>query len=161
MSRALFSVSLLAALALAAAVLPGCGGSTGGSGTNSTDGGGSASTPDEPNMTVTHLLVKYRSADYGPDVKRNKAQALELAKSLMGDLDKGRPFEELVEKFSEDRNRETKKPNTNNGKPGSYTFPKGMMMPAFEKASIDTPVGKFAPEPIETPYGYHIIRRDS
>lgn len=121
----------------------------------------------KPQMTVTHLLVAFKSptSEQLSNLKgttRTKADALGLAKSLLGEIQGGRSFEELVEKFTDDRNAEGK-PNTNNDKPGSYTWPTAQiqqMVPEFEKAARATPVGKFAPEPVETQFGYHLIRRD-
>jgi hypothetical protein len=148
------------ALGLAAAlVLAACGESPstpGGSGGTPPAATPSASAP----LTVTHFLIAYRDPSYMKDATRTKEQALAVAKSLLQDAIGGRPFDEIVEKFTDDRDRKTGKPNTNNGKPGSYTFPPPQMMPAFDKAARATPVGKIAPEPVETPYGYHVIRRD-
>ncbi len=118
-------------------------------------------------MTVTHLLVAYKSptSSQVTNLKgtiRSKADALRLAMSFMAEIQGGRKFEEMVEKFTDDRNGEGK-PNTNNDKPGSYTWPTAdirEMVPEFEKAARATPVGKFAPEPVETQFGYHILRRD-
>ena len=92
-------------------------------------------------------------------VVRSKAVGKQVAMSLIAEIQAGRSFEDLVTKFTGDLDKDGK-PNTNNGKPGSYTFTPGMMVPAFEQAAKATPVGKLAPEPIETPYGYHILRRD-
>jgi parvulin-like peptidyl-prolyl isomerase len=149
-------------LALAAAlVLAACGDQP----ASPPPGGGAApgaagAPPADGKMTVTHFLIAFKSAQYMPQAKRTKEQAREVAKSLLQDAVGGRPFEEIVEKFTDDKDQKTGKPNTNNGKPGSYTFPPPQMMPAFDKAARDTPVGKIAPEPVETPYGFHVIRRD-
>lgn len=117
--------------------------------------------PAQETWTVTHVLVAHSGspAPQHKDLSRTKAEALALAKSLLVDVANGRAFDELVRKFTDDRDAK-QKPNTNNETPGSYTFGPGMMVPAFEKAARDTPVGKVTPEPVETPYGYHIIRRD-
>jgi parvulin-like peptidyl-prolyl isomerase len=151
--RSPLALAFLAALALA-----GCG-----DGATSTKSGGTppATPPTAPGqVTVTHFLIAYRSDQYMPTAKRTKEQALEVARSLLKDAAAGRSFDEIVEKFTDDRSTKTGKPNSNNGKPGSYTFPPPQMMPAFDKAARETPVGKITPEPIETPYGYHVIRRD-
>ncbi len=126
-----------------------------------------APTPAAPQITVTHVLIAFK----GPmtermaalkNVTRSKADAQRLAKSLLTEVQGGRSFDDLVEKFTEDRDQDGKA-NTNNAKPGSYTWPTPQipaMDPAFEKASRETPVGKMAPEPVETVFGYHLIRRD-
>jgi hypothetical protein len=126
--------------------------------------GGPAGQPASPAtagpMTVTHFLIAFHDPQYMKDATRTKEQALAVAKSLLQDAVNGRSFDEIVEKFTDDRDRKTGKPNTNNGKPGSYTFPPPRMMAAFDKAARETPVGKITPVPVETPYGYHVIRRD-
>ena len=54
----------------------------------------------------------------------------------------------------------------NSGDPGSARqggllgiFPKGAMVPSFEKALVATQPGQIAPGLVETPFGYHIIYR--
>lgn len=156
--RALLALSVVAALAF-----PGCDQSS----TPGPAAGTQAPPPSQPQMTVTHLLVAYKSPTSAQvtnlkGTTRSKADALRLAMSFMAEIQGGRKFEEMVEKFTDDRNGEGK-PNTNNDKPGSYTWPTAdirEMVPEFEKAARATPVGKFAPEPVETQFGYHIIRRD-
>jgi hypothetical protein len=152
-------------LGLAAALILAACGDTPASPT--TGGGATSGSPRDAatgQRTVTHILLGYRGAMRArPTTTRSKEQARAVANSLLQDVTGGRSFEELVEKFTDDRDPKTGKPNTNNGKPGSYTWPTQdipQMAPTFEKASKELPVGKVTPEPVETPFGYHIIRRD-
>lgn len=156
---------VLALGALALLALPGCDQSSDKSPAPSSSSTPPPSAPGQ--LTVTHVLIAYKGpmTERMPSLKgvtRSKADALRLAKSLLAEVQGGRSLDDLVEKFTEDRSQEGK-PNTNNAKPGSYTWPTPQipaMDPAFEKASRATPVGKMAPEPVETVFGYHLIRRD-
>ncbi len=119
-------------------------------------------TPGAPEWTVTHILI---AANDSPApareavVRRPKLAAKQVAEALIAQVQAGRSFDELVPKFTGDVDS-AGKPNTNNGKPGSYTFGPGKMVPEFEKAAKELAVGQVTPVPVETPYGYHIIRRD-
>lgn len=119
-------------------------------------------TPAGPEWTVTHILIAVNEspAPENPAVtRRPKTAAKQVADALIAQIQTGRSFDELVAKFTGDLSKEGK-PNSNNGKPGSYSFGPGQMVPAFEKAAKELEVGKVTPVPVETPYGYHIIRRD-
>lgn len=122
-----------------------------------------ASTPDATEWTVTHILIAANgspAAQHRGKILRSKAVAKQVAQSLIDELAAGRSFDELLSKFTNDVDKDGK-PNTNNGKPGSYTFgPKDNFVEPFKKAARETPVGKVAPEPVETDFGYHVIRRD-
>jgi hypothetical protein len=87
-------------------------------------------------MKVAHILIaKDGLGRREPKVKRTKADALALAKSLLADVKGGRDFLEVAAKFSEDVT--DNKPNTNCGE-----------------------VGTVAPEPVESEhYGYFLIKR--
>lgn len=119
-------------------------------------------TPGAPEWTVTHILIAAKESpapQHAGKVVRSKPIAKQVAESLISQIQAGRSFDELVPKFTGDLDS-AGKPNTNNGKPGSYTFGPGAMVPAFEKAAKELAVGQVTPVPVETDYGYHIIRRD-
>lgn len=153
--------AVLVLAAVAALALPACGQESSSKPAPAPASSTAPPTPSTPQLTVTHVLIGFQGPMEG--VTRSKADALRLAKSLLVEVQEGRSFDDLVGKHSEDRGPGGQ-PNTNNGKPGSYTWPTRQipqMDPAFERASRATPVGKMAPEPVETVYGYHLIRRDS
>jgi len=110
---------------------------------------------------VGHILIgKDGKGNRQPKIIRTKAQALELAKSLLADLQGGRDFLEVAAKFSDDVDANNK-PNTNCGEPGVY---QGAIIdgfdPAWKDAAEKTPAGTVAPEPVEsTSYGYFLIKR--
>jgi parvulin-like peptidyl-prolyl isomerase len=85
-----------------------------------------------------------------------------IATSLQQDIVDGRmTFEEAMEKYTEDRGPDGKVNPPGGGKPGQYSFRmEDSFVPEFKEAGRTTPVGKLAPQPIETMFGYHLIRRD-
>ncbi|RME31446.1 hypothetical protein D6789_02720 [Candidatus Woesearchaeota archaeon] len=90
----------------------------------------------EGTVTVRHILIS------GDDEK-----AKELAEDVLKQFQEGSDFCDLVEQYSADEGSREKC--------GQYTFPKGVMVPAFEEAA-------FAMEPgetriVQTQYGYHVL----
>ena len=75
----------------------------------------------------------------------------------MKKLESGMTIDEMVTTYTDDKGS-VGRPGEKNGQ--YRDFPAGMMVPAFEQAARETPVGKIYPEPVETKFGYHIIRRD-
>lgn len=73
----------------------------------------------------------------------------EEAVSIKSQIDKGANFEEMAKKHS-------KCPSGNNGGNLGY-FGKGEMVPSFETAAFNLPVGKVS-DPIKTQFGWHIIK---
>lgn len=108
----------------------------------------SQETPDE--IAASHILVGYKGADKS-DATRSKEEAKTLAEDLLkkATLD-GADFAELAKEHSEG-------PSAPKG--GDLgTFGKGMMDPAFEKAGFALEVDEIS-EVVETPFGFHIIKR--
>lgn len=157
-------LACLVALVLAPAV-SGCGGKEEESGGPAATAGPSTSAVAEPPAVITHILIAYRGAERAK-ATRSQDEALALAKSLINDINAGRSMEDLVKKFTDDRDSKGQ-PNAIEGAPGRYTVSRGpgadprkRMTPEFEKAAFETPVGKITPEPVKTPFGYHILRRE-
>ncbi len=99
-----------------------------------------------PKVDVSHILVSTKD--------RPKQEALDLALTLTEQLDEDPvKFDELILQYSEDPSAASNK--------GKFTNVKrGDMVPAFENAAFDLKVGQIA-GPVETPYGFHIIRLDA
>ena len=99
---------------------------------------------------VSHLLVSYRGASAaGPEVTRSKEEALERAQTLKAQLDKGRRFVDLARLESDGPSKEK------GGALGAIS--RGTMVPAFEQVAFTLPAGAVS-DPVETPFGYHLIR---
>ena len=107
-------------------------------------------------FTCTHILIGARNPK-SPEVERSKLEAHAGALAVMKKLESGTKIDDMVTTYTDDKGS-VGRPGE---KDGQYRdFPAGMMVPAFEQAVRETPVGKIYPEPVETEYGYHIIRRD-
>ncbi len=91
-------------------------------------------------VKASHILINFNN---------NKDSAKAAANKILALAKKGN-FAELAAKHSEDKG------SAMQGGDLGY-FGKGRMIPEFEKAAFNTPIGKVA-GPIETQFGYHIIK---
>ncbi len=101
-------------------------------------------------LRVTHLLIGFDGS--GTAATRTKAEAQKLAGELHEQIMKGTDFTQLIEKYSDDRSAES-----NKGDLGYFTW--GTMTPRFQDAAWQLKVGEYS-KPVETEYGYHILRLD-
>ena len=92
------------------------------------------------------VLVTYRGAERAPTTARPKSEALDLAKRLA--IDAKANFEETVKK----------------GDPGSNadagSVPRGVLEPVLEFVLFSMKKGEVYGDPIDTPRGYWIVRRN-
>jgi hypothetical protein len=151
----------LAVLALALApLLAGCGEKPADAPASSTNGSsvfgrGPADRGPGP-FTATLILIGARNPR-SPEVERSKLQARNAALEVMKKLESGTKIDDIVRAYTDDKGS-LGRPGE---KDGQYrNFPAGAMVPAFEQAVRETPIGKIYPDPVETEFGYHIIRRD-
>lgn len=103
-------------------------------------------------VAASHILVSYQGADQaGSQIKRTREEALLRAKEARDRLLAGGDFAELAKLYSDDPT----------GPRGGFLggFTRGAMVPAFEQAAFKLPVGSLS-EIVETPFGFHIIRRE-
>ncbi len=108
--------------------------------------------PGQTQMGASHILVAYEgAASAGSDVTRSKQEALALAQELKQQLDNGSRFETVAVQYSDGPS----------GKDGGDlgTFGVGTMVPAFEQVVVNQQAGDIS-DPVETQFGYHIIRTD-
>jgi len=99
-----------------------------------------------------HILLSWKGNPYAPPtVTRTKQEAKKLALEIIEKLKKGEDFASLAKQFSSGPSR------FSGGDLGQ--FGPGQMIPAFEKAISGAKVGEVV-GPIETQFGYHVIRRD-
>ncbi len=100
-------------------------------------------------VTVKHILVEFGKDDAGNITDEAKAAAKKEAEEVLVKAKNGDDFDKLVEQYNDD--------------PGAtaegYTFANdGTMVQEFADASFALEVGGIS-EIVETPYGYHIIKR--
>lgn len=105
-----------------------------------------------PMATARHILVTYRGAR-GADatVARSKEEAHAMAISLRQRLAQGAAFDELAAAQSECPSA------AQGGRLGRFT--RGELEEQFEAALFSLRVGEVS-EVVETPFGFHVIRRD-
>ena len=103
-------------------------------------------------IEASHILISYKGASVaGPEVTRSKDEALAKVKELKSRLDKGADFHALALAESDGPSRK------DGGRLGAFT--RGTMVPAFEEIAFKLPVARVS-DPVETQFGYHLIRVD-
>lgn len=99
-------------------------------------------------VKVTDEDVKKYIAEHPEYSTENKRAE---AEKILSRVKAGEDFAKLADELSQD-------PGTK-GKGGLYeNVTKGKMVPAFEQSALSLEPGQIAPELVETPYGYHIIK---
>jgi parvulin-like peptidyl-prolyl isomerase len=110
----------------------------------------------EDNLAASHILITWKGLQTADSTTtRTKEQALSLAKELIGKIKKDpKSFETLAKTNSADKGS-----GMQGGDLGS--FPPEQMIPVFTQAVQKLKDGEMAAEPVESEFGYHIIRRNS
>jgi len=93
-------------------------------------------------VRVSHIMIKMDTTYEG---------SLIFAQSILDSIKNGASYEDLVVKYSAD------KFSKNNGG-DIYWITAGQIIPSFEKAAYETPVGEVYPEVVKTKFGYHILK---
>ncbi len=107
--------------------------------------------PAQETVSARHILLQYRgSTRASADVTRSKEQAEARIRQILRQARGGAEFTELAREHSDGPS------GPNGGDLGS--FPRGRMHPAFQEAAFALEVGEIS-DPVETPFGYHIIQR--
>ena len=122
----------------------------------------SAERPKEPEkVKVQHILISFKGKTKKP-VTRKKAEAEELARSLMDRIAKGEDFDALVKQYTDDQYPGTYT-LTNDGQPRiSGTFAREQMAMSFGDVAFSLKVGEVGMakyDGFKSPYGWHIIKR--
>lgn len=103
-------------------------------------------------VTVSHILIGIKDME-GKDL-RTKEEALTIANEVKGKLDSGADFAELAKEYSDDPGSKD-----NGGKYENEPLSAKRWVPQFQQAAEELPLNTIS-EPIETDYGYHIMRVD-
>lgn len=104
-------------------------------------------------MAASHVLVSYSGAVNAlPNVTRSREEARARAEEVRGKLLAGADFAGLAKAYSDDST------GPRGGSLGG--FMEGTMVAPFEAAVKAMPVGQVS-EVVESPFGYHVIRRDA
>lgn len=108
--------------------------------------------PGSQQVDVSHILVAYAGANSAPaNVTRTKEEALTRAQELRQQLTTGANFADLARAQSDGPSAQ------NAGNLGPITH--GSLVPSFENVAFSQAVGVIS-DPVETPFGYHLIRVD-
>ncbi|MHA0857613.1 peptidylprolyl isomerase [Paenibacillus sp. CMAA1364] len=100
--------------------------------------------------SVRHILISLQDAE---GKERSKEEALKIAKDVKAQLDKGADFAKMSDEYSEDPG------SVENG--GLYAdTPVGKWVQAFKESALTLPLNTIS-EPVETDYGYHVLRVES
>ncbi len=103
---------------------------------------------------ASHILIRYAGSARAPsEVTRTKEEAQKLAQEVAQKAKApGADFAGLADKYTEDP--------SGKGRGGSLgSFPKGRMVPEFDKATFELAPGGVS-DVVETSFGFHIIRRE-
>jgi parvulin-like peptidyl-prolyl isomerase len=115
-----------------------------------------AATPAAPpeQIAAQHVLVAWKGAENAPaSIKRSKADAKKRADEVATKAKaEGVDFSGLVSEYTDDEGTK--------GRQGSLgKFAKSKMTPAFADAAFALAVDQVS-DPVETPFGYHVIKRN-
>jgi foldase protein PrsA len=102
--------------------------------------------------TVDHILIGLKDAATQKDL-RTKDEALARAKEVKAKLDKGGDFAALAKEYSDDPGS---KDNGGQYKDADIT----QWVTGFKEAAATLPIGKIS-DPVETEYGYHVMKVES
>ena len=102
--------------------------------------------PRTPKIRASHILISY----YDDNKQLDSAGAKLLADSILAQLKNGASFEELAEKYSDDKGSASK------GGDLGY-FERRQMVKPFDEAAFNLKVGEIS-DLVQTNYGYHIIK---
>lgn len=105
-------------------------------------------------LAASQILIVFQGAvSSGPEVTRTKAEALEKAKRIAAQLQESpEQFGQIAQEESDGLYSER----------GGYLgeFAKGTMVKPFEEAVEHLAIGEITVTPVETDFGYFIIRRE-
>lgn len=103
-------------------------------------------------ISASHILIS-NTDENGEDVSdEKKKENKELAENILKRVQKGESIDDLALEYSDDTNTAS-----NGGDLGFFS--KGEMNENFEEASFSLKVGEVYSKVVETPYGYHIIKK--
>lgn len=111
--------------------------------------------PSQPEeLAGSHILIAYKGAMRArPNVKRSKKEAKKLAEKLV------KQATESPDKFADLARKHSDGPSkVKGGDLGAWR--KGQMVPAFDRAIEKLKVGEVAAAPVETPFGFHVMKRN-
>lgn len=102
---------------------------------------------------ASHILIAYKgSLRAAPTVTRSKEEAQKLAKIVLAQAKTGAKFGELAVKYSDD-------PSAKQGQGSLGKFGRSQMVKPFADAAFALKPGEVSSSVVETPFGFHVIKR--
>lgn len=102
--------------------------------------------------TVSHVLVSLKDENREKDI-RTKDEALKRAQEVKQKLDGGADFAEIAKQYSDDGGSKNNGGKYENADPSQW-------VEGFKNAALTLPIGQIS-DPVETEYGYHVMRVDA
>ncbi|MBU0668363.1 peptidylprolyl isomerase, partial [Patescibacteria group bacterium] len=116
-------------------------------------------TIDTPrSVKVSHILIAHKDAQKaGSGITRSKDEAKQIAQEVIDKLNAGGNFAALAKEYSDDAGSAEKEGELD--KPVSKD--EGTYVKEFETAAVSfQKVGEISSAPVESPFGYHILKSD-
>ncbi len=108
--------------------------------------------PSAAQIGCSHVLVMHRESERVPEgITRTREEARTRAADVLRRARAGEDFAGLARQFSDE-------PGASTGGGDLGMFGRGMMVPPFEQAAFALEPGQIS-EVVETPFGYHVIKR--
>lgn len=118
---------------------------------------------EPPRVVVRHVLISFRGTKV-PGVTRTKEEAERLAQKVLELAKSGRDFGDLVRLYTDDRGSDGTYAMSNWGvQPESDETPREGMVRGFGRTAFSLEPGEIGMTPYhstESPFGWHILRRD-
>ncbi len=112
-----------------------------------------AAPPAEEEVAASHVLIAYKGALRAkPEITRTKEEAKKLAGDVIAKARGGADFADLARQLSDDPTAKT-----NGGSLGKFT--RNRMVKPFADAAFSLKPGQLTSEPVETDFGFHVIKR--
>lgn len=102
-------------------------------------------------VRASHILIKNTDEDGNSLSDEQKRKNKQKAQGIIKRIENGEDFSSLAKEYSQDS-------SASNGGDLDF-FLKGQMVEPFEKEAYKLKVGEVSKEPIETQFGYHIIKK--
>ena len=108
---------------------------------------------DTTQIKASHILIAYQNAlRAAPTITRTKEEANALAARVVAEARAGGDFDALATKYSDDPSAKK-----NHGSLGQFT--RTQMVKPFADAAFALKPGQIEAKPVETGFGFHIIKR--
>jgi peptidyl-prolyl cis-trans isomerase C len=107
----------------------------------------------EADLRKEYEVIKKQMGDKEYKVAHILVEKEDEAKQVITDLQKGQKFDEIAKQRSKDPGSKERGGDLDWNAPGNFVKP-------FSDAMVKVEKGKFTPQPVQSPFGWHVIRVD-